>query len=146
MDRINKVFPNHKLAMPQGRTSIKKKARADPTGLALSAFPRSPLTIKAKLVVIPQEGHGLPVRIMKLQGGNPSCSCVPICRALPSDPYGLSQKAMPKIAVMPKTKPIRALRNQVSKGLPGNCLPLGRSESLPWVVLITMCLPMCNSR
>ncbi len=140
MDRINKVFPNHKLANPQGRRSIKKNARADPTGLALSAFPRSPLTIKAKLVVIPQEGHGWPVRIMKLQGGNPSCSCVPICRALPSDPYGLSQKAMPK------TKPIRALRNQVSKGLPGNCVRFGRSESLPWLVLITMCLPMCNSR
>ena len=36
------------------------------------------------------------------------------------------------------TNPTNAVRSQASIGLPGNCVLLERSESLPWFVLITM--------
>jgi hypothetical protein len=42
----------------QGMNARKPAARTVPTALALSEFSRSPRTSRAKLVVMPQDGHG----------------------------------------------------------------------------------------
>src|ERR1041385_4284085 len=59
-----------------------------PTQFAFAEATTSPRTNRAKLVVIPHDGHGLPISTAKLHGGMPSCVCVDIVRGFPSSSYG----------------------------------------------------------
>lgn len=60
------------LARLQGISARPKSANSVPTALARREFTKSPCTSKAKLVVMPHDGHGMPLRMRNVQGGKPS--------------------------------------------------------------------------
>jgi hypothetical protein len=53
--------PKYALARFHGTSARQKSASTVPTAFALSEFHRSPCRSRAKLVVIPHDGHGTPV-------------------------------------------------------------------------------------
>src|SRR5262249_9667047 len=59
-----------------------------PTQLARSELTTSPRTRRAKLVVIPHDGHGRWNIRWKLHGGSPSVWCEAMRRSGPSSAYG----------------------------------------------------------
>ena len=81
------------LATAHTSVSAHSTAISVPAQFARSDATTSPRTSRAKLVVIPHDGHGLPVSTTKLHGGMPSCVCVAIVRGVPSASYGFSQNA-----------------------------------------------------
>jgi len=61
----------------QGTANPAAIAKAVPPTLALSACQNCPRTTRAQAVVMPHDGHGLPITARNVHGGNPNCSCVP---------------------------------------------------------------------
>src|SRR5262245_60861422 len=84
----NSGLPQRALASAHTSVNAHSTQITLPTQLARIDASLSPRTRRAKLVVIPHDGHGLPVRITKLHGGMPSCVCVDIVRGVPSSSYG----------------------------------------------------------
>jgi hypothetical protein len=70
-DRIKKGRPHSAQARLQGMKARQQTASRVPTALARSEFHRSPRTSKAKLVVMPHDGQGIPVRKRNVHGGRP---------------------------------------------------------------------------
>jgi len=69
-----------------GTSARQNAASSVPTALAFNEFQTSPRISRAKLVVMPHEGQGTPVRSLKVQGGSPICRCVSIRSGWPSLP------------------------------------------------------------
>ena len=78
------------------KIKILAPASTIPAGLAFMEFLNCPLTNQLKLVVNPQCGQLTPDSARNVQGGIPSCSCVPNPRG-----SGLSHTAMPKTTTIP---------------------------------------------
>src|SRR5262245_462007 len=68
----------------QGMRASQYMASRVPTQFAFSESHTFPRTRWAKLVVMPQVGHGLPVQTTKLHSGRPSCVCVAMSLGEPS--------------------------------------------------------------
>ena len=81
-DRTHTHRPRAALATLHGISPRRNVASSVPTGLARSDATGSPCMSRAKLVVMPQDGHGTPVSRRKLHSGNPSCVCVAIVRGV----------------------------------------------------------------
>ena len=80
---MNNGLPSAALRMLQGIIAIHRIAKTVPTQFACIECQMSPRTKSAKLVVMPQDGQGSPVNVLKVQGGNPSCVCVSIRQVVP---------------------------------------------------------------
>jgi len=117
-DRTNGDRPRMTATAAQGTNNIPKPHKRVPTQLARIELRTSPRTSRAKLVVMPQAGHGLPVCARKVQGGRPRgfWRCVPSVLAVPSSWYGLSCQAMKKTNSRPRATPARAPRTQTFRG------------------------------
>src|SRR5437868_3073398 len=66
-DAIHSGRLHQTLARLHGITASPNRARRVPTALARNEFSRSPCISKAKLVVMPHEGQGIPVRDRNVQ-------------------------------------------------------------------------------
>src|SRR5690348_15405598 len=71
-ETMNQSRLHSKLARLQGISARPKIANRVPTALAHSEFARSPCISRAKLVVMPHDGQGSPLRTRNVQGGKPS--------------------------------------------------------------------------
>src|SRR6266540_6506825 len=81
-------FPQTPLAAAHNSVIAQTTQIILPTQFAFAEATTSPRTRRAKLVVIPHDGHGLPMSTAKLHGGMPNCVCVDIVRGFPSSSYG----------------------------------------------------------
>src|SRR5438445_13438686 len=78
IDSMNNGLPSNALRMLQGMIAIHNTANTVPTQFACIECQTSPRTNRAKLVVMPHDGQGSPVHVLKVHGGKPSRVCVPI--------------------------------------------------------------------
>src|SRR5207245_8387700 len=84
-----------------GITRAQKTASPVPTQFAFIEFQTSPRTNRAKLVVIPHDGHGIPVISWNRHGGMPSVWCDASRMGVPSALYGCTRVAMKKTKPSP---------------------------------------------
>src|SRR5437899_10472938 len=74
--RMNHSLPAQAEANAQGINARQPIARTVPTALACSECHTSPRIKRAKLLVMPHDGQGKPVTVLKVHGGSPNCRCV----------------------------------------------------------------------
>ncbi len=84
-----------------------KTASNSPPGLLDQDLPNWPRTNHAQLVVIPQEGQGIPQATMAPQGGNPRARWVPT-----PDSLGVSARATPNSVKIPRQTPTSSQRSK----------------------------------
>jgi hypothetical protein len=84
IDRMNSGRARIALTTAHGIRASQNRASKVPTELAQSEFSTSPRMSRAKLVVMPHDGHGMPVSTRNVHGGKPSCRCVSILRGWPN--------------------------------------------------------------
>ncbi|MCS6850995.1 MAG: hypothetical protein NZ700_07470 [Gemmataceae bacterium] len=84
IDRMNSGRARQALASPHGTRAKPNTAVSVPTAFAWSEYQTligrpctRPSINRAKLVVMPHDGHGRPANARKEHGGSPSCWCVP---------------------------------------------------------------------
>jgi hypothetical protein len=102
----------NELPTNQTMTGTVSRAKRHPAGFACQERSTRPRTNHANEVVMPQVGHNRPVTVAKVQGGSPSCMCVPKPRG-----SGSSVFANPRSPASPAA-PIRSTQRV---GQPNGC-------------------------
>ena len=92
-----------------GAAAKAKSPSKVPAVFARQAFNPCPRTRYAQDVVIPQVGHGRPNTISNVQGGSPSCRCVPW-------PQGLGLSIVAKASNASNPAPNVASMSRVRRG------------------------------